>query len=79
MTEVNFEYNVASDVDFEELIADIGFNDQLVAILTQEQGLENMRIRIYPPKNKTFWDFRLDEFEDIVNKAKTRLQSLKRL
>jgi hypothetical protein len=78
MTETNFEFNIASDVDFEDLIADIGFEDSLVALLTQEEGFQNLRIRIYPPKNTEFWDFRLDEFEDIILRAKKRLWELRK-
>ncbi len=78
MTEINFEFSVASDVDFEDLIADIGFEDNLVALLSQEQGIENLRIRIYPPKDKEYWDFRLDEFQEIINRAKTRLWELRK-
>jgi len=78
MKEINFEYNVASDIDFEDLIADIGFETKLVALLTQEEGFNNMRIRIYPPKDKEFWDFKLDEFEDIIYRAKNRLWELRK-
>lgn len=78
MKEINFEYSIASDVDFEDLIADIGFGTQLVALLTQEEGFENMRLRIYSPTNKKeFWDFRLDEFETIIHQARQRLWELR--
>lgn len=79
MKEINFEFTIASDVDFEDLIADIGFGDNLVALLTQEEGFQNLRIRVYPPKDKEFWDFRLDEFEDIIHRAKQRLQELRKI
>jgi hypothetical protein len=79
MTELNFEFTVTSDVDFEDLIADIGFDNHLVVVLTQEEGFQNLRIRIYPPKNKKFWDFRLDEFENIIHRAKKRLWELRRV
>ena len=79
MTEINFEYTVGSDVDFEDLIADIGFEENLVALLTQEEGFQNLRIRIYPPKNKEFWDFRLDEFDEVIRKAKERLWQLRKI
>lgn len=78
MKEINFEFTVASDVDFEDLIADIGFENELVAYLTQEDGFQNMRIRIFAPQNKDFWDFRLDEFEDIICREKKRLWELRK-
>ena len=79
MTEINFEFTVGSDVDYEDLIADIGFEGNLVMLLTQEEGFQNLRIKIYPPKNSNCWDFRLDEFEDIINQAKHRLWQLRKI
>lgn len=79
MTEINFEFSVGSDVDFEDLVADIGFDNNLVALLTQEKGFENLRIRIYPPKNTDFWDFRFDEFEAVLQNAKQRLWELRKI
>lgn len=78
MKEINFEFSVGSDLDFEDLIADIGFENKLVALLTQEEGLQNLRIRIFPPENQEFWDFRLDEFETVIQKAKERLWQLRK-
>ena len=78
MNEKKLEYSVGSDVDFEDLVADIGFEDKLVALLTQEDGFQNLRIRIYPPQNNEFWDFKFDEFENIINKAKNRLAELQK-
>ena len=79
MSEINFEYSVSSDVDFEDLIADIGFDGKLVAILSQEEGFDNMRIQIYSPENAECWNFRLDELENIIKKAKTRLWELRKM
>ncbi len=79
MKEINFEYSVGSDLDYEDLIADIGFDNQLVALLTQEDGFENLRIQLYPSKNANYWDFRLDELEAIIQKAKQRLWDLRKL
>jgi hypothetical protein len=60
---------LGSDVDFEDLVADIGFGNQLVTLLTEENGIENVRIRIYKLKEVEFWDFRLDDFERIIHRA----------
>ena len=78
MKEVNFEFTIGSDVDYEDLIADIGFDNQLVALLTQEAGFENLRIQIHPPVDGGCWNFRLDEFEEIIQKAKHRLWELRK-
>lgn len=78
MKEKQFKYTISSDDEFEDLIADIGFENNLIALLTQENGFQNLRIRIYPPKNKEFWDFRFDEFDDIIHSAKKRLEQLQK-
>ena len=77
MKEKKFEFTVGSDIDFGDLIADIGFENKLVALLTKEEGFENLRIRIYPPKDEEYWDFRFDQFEEIINRAKKRLWELR--
>lgn len=79
MREVNFEFNVGSDVDFDDLIADIGFDDKLVAILTQEEGPEKIRIRLYPPKDSAYWDFPLTELMKIIHNAKNCLLQLRKV
>ena len=78
MREYNFEYTIGSDPNFEDLVADIGFNSHLVALLTQEGGFQNLRIRLFPPENLEYWDFRFDEFEEILQKAKNRLSELRK-
>jgi phage pi2 protein 07 len=79
MKEINFEFTVGSDIDYEDLIADIGFDNKLVALLTQEKGFDNIRILIYPPTEGDHWDFRLNEFEEIIHKAKNRLWELRKI
>jgi len=74
-----FEFTVGSDLDYENLIADIGFDNQLVALITQEEGFENLRIQIYPPAVGDCWDFPLKEFEEVVQKAKQRLWELRKI
>jgi hypothetical protein len=74
-----FRTDIVGDLDYEDLIADIYFEDQIVAVLTQESGFENLRISIHPPKDKEFWDFRLDEFEAVIHNAKERLWQLRKI
>jgi hypothetical protein len=79
MKEINFEFSVASDVDYENLIVDIGFDNKLIALLTQEEGFDKIRIQIYPPTEGEYWNFRLTEFEEIIEKAKNRLWELRKI
>lgn len=39
---------VASDVDYEELIAEIYCDDKFIALLQQEDGKENLKIEFQP-------------------------------
>ncbi len=79
MNEKKLTFSVGSDSDFENLIADVGYNNNLVFLLTQEEGFENLRIRIYPPKDLEYWEFPLGEFEEIINAAKKRLWELRKI
>lgn len=58
--------------------AEIFFEDQFVGILTQENGIENLEIEIYPPPNKKFWIFKFAELEDILRSAKEALWELQK-
>lgn len=78
MKNINFEFSVGSDVDFEDLVADIGYENNLVALLSQEEGFNNMKIRIYPPKEQEYWEFKLEDLEEIIERAKKHLLELRK-
>jgi len=65
-----FKIVISSDLDYEELCAEIYFDNQFVAIITQEKGFENLELEIYPPDKKKSWIFNFLEFEKILKKAK---------
>jgi hypothetical protein len=67
---INFEFSIGNDVDFEVLITNVGFDNNLVAILTQEDGFQKMRIRTFSPENKECWGFKFNEFEKAIRYAK---------
>ena len=73
-----FDFSIASDVDYEDLIADIGVEDQLFAILSQEEGYDKMRIKIYPPQEGDCWDLSLSTLERTIRQVKERLWELRR-
>ena len=79
MNNEKFRIDIVGDLDYEYLIADIYFEDQILMVLTQEDGFQNMRIRIYPPKNKPFWEFKIDDLIAIVNQGKMRLWELRKM
>lgn len=79
MKEINFKYVICSDVDFEDLVAEIGYNLNRVCTLTQENGFDKMRVILYPPKDKEYWDFPLNDFLKVIEDAKSRLWEFRKL
>ncbi|MFA6119334.1 MAG: hypothetical protein WC688_05405 [Parachlamydiales bacterium] len=73
----DFKIIISSDLSYEELCAEIYFDDQFVAILTQEEGFENLMIEIYPPENKKMWLFKFSEFEKTLITAKEKLWKMR--
>lgn len=74
-----FKIIMSSDIEYDELCAEIYFEDQFVGIVTQEQGFENLEIEIHPPKNTNFWSFKFSEFEAILKSAKKALWEMRKL
>ena len=77
--ESKFRTLISSDLDYEDLCAEIYFEEQFVAMLTQEQGFENLEIEIHSPPNQKFWTFKFSEFEEAVQHAKCRLLELQKM
>ena len=73
-----FKIIISSDLDYEELCAEIYFENQFVSIITQENGFENLMIEIYPPKEREAWVFNFSEFDKILKKAKQKLWEMRR-
>jgi|SRR3989344_3856838 len=68
-----FEILISSDLQYEELCSEIYFEDQLVALITRENGLENAIIEIFPPSNSENWSFDCARFLKTVEKATSTL------
>lgn len=78
MIHEKFRTDIVGDLDYEELIADIYFQDIILAVITQENGFQHLRIKIYPPHNQER-DFSFDEFETVICSAKQRLWELRKI
>ncbi len=48
----------------------ICYENQTVAIVTQEQGTDKMEIEISSPEESKSWKFMLDDLVDVINFAK---------
>ena len=72
-----FEITVCSDRDYEDLIIEIYFEDQLLVLINQEKGLDALEIDLYPGKGGGPWHFKLQELEEVVEAAKRKLRNLR--
>ena len=69
---------MSSDIQYDDLCAEIYFEDQFFAIVTQEEGFENLEIEIYPPPNEKFWQFKFSQFEEVLKSAKDALWDMRK-
>ncbi|MEJ4044312.1 hypothetical protein [Erwinia sp. SLM-02] len=60
---------IASDVDYEELIAEIYCNDEFIALLQQENGIDDIKLEFSP--NLT--SLSLDWLQNALSEAKNKL------
>lgn len=74
-----FRIVISSDEEYEDLCAEVYYEDQFVCILSQEKGFENLEIDIYSPKNRAYWNFQFSEFEKVINLAKEALWKMRKL
>lgn len=78
MKENGFDIIISSDIQYEELCAEIYFNREFVAIITQEQGIEHSIIDVYPSLNKEKWIFDYVEFMQVLKDAQNSLIKMKK-
>ncbi|HXM17346.1 MAG TPA: hypothetical protein VN934_00880 [Candidatus Tumulicola sp.] len=71
-----FRIVVASDPLFEKLIAEVYFNDEIVAIVSEERGEAVFDLEIWPKKDGSIWTFELVAFQEAVTRAESRLRRL---
>lgn len=78
--ESKFRIRVCSDVDLEEMVADICYENFTLATITQENGQEKMEIEIYPPSEEgSSYKFLLEDFLNILQIAKRKLIEMKKI
>jgi phage pi2 protein 07 len=79
MREKGFDILISSDIEYEELCAEIYFDGQFVAIITQEKGIDQAVIELYPHPNLEKWTFIYAEFFETLKKAETSLKKMKKI
>lgn len=73
-----FRITVGSDIDYEDLVGDLYFDDQIVCILTQEEGFQAMQLQLFGPPVGRNWNFAFAEFEEALAALKKRMWELRR-
>lgn len=65
---------MCSDLDYEEMVAIISYEQSSMAMITQENGLDNMEIEIFPAtKEGISWKLPLNDFIKYLELAKKAL------
>lgn len=78
--ETKFRIRICSDLDYEEMVADISYENQTIAMISQENGIDKMEIEIFSQTNsKLAWKVNLDDFVKIIELAKKTLIKMKKI
>lgn len=74
----HFRITVGSEPDYEDLVGDLYFDNQVVCVLTQEQDFEAMQMKLFCPKDGGTRSFPLADFEEALATLKNRMRELRR-
>lgn len=78
MISEKFRVDILGYLEYEDLVAEIYYEDQFVAMINQEKGFETLEIEIFPNNNEK-WLFNFSEFEQVLQHAKRRLWELRKI
>jgi hypothetical protein len=71
-----FRVTVGTEPDFDNPIADLYLDDEIVAVIMQEGGYGTFTIELWPRKDGSKWQLDLAGFEQAVAEATLRLRRL---
>lgn len=74
-----FKILISSDIEYDDLCAEIYYENQYVGMLTQEKGFENLEIEINPPKEQEKWVFKFSELMIVLEEAKETLWKMRKI
>ncbi len=67
------EIKVRSDVDYEELIAEIYFDGEFFGLVSEEAGPRVFELEVHPRKDGNPWKLKPAEVEEAIEAAVSRL------
>lgn len=73
----DFRIRICSDLDYEDLVADIIYKDVTIAIISQERGPNNMELESFSAKKNQI--FPVDDFLGVIHFAKNELLKMKKV
>jgi hypothetical protein len=73
-----FDFIFADDPEYEDLIAEIYFDGEFVALVNQEAGFDSLDIQLHSRKSGEPWHFKVNKFEGALEKVKRRLWELRK-
>ena len=75
-----FQICICSDLDYEEMVADVSYENHTIAMITQEHEIDKMEIEIFPiEENLRSRTFPLNDFIEVVIFAKKCLIEMQKL
>lgn len=78
MLKEGFDFLFADDPEYEDLIAEIYFDGEFVALVSQEAGFDSLDIQLHSRKGGEPWRFKVNELQGAIQKAKSRLWGLRK-
>jgi hypothetical protein len=72
-----FQIEVWSDQDHEQLVAEVLYRGEYCLLVTQEEGVDKLRVQIQPPSGDQPWEFGLEEFRRLLKDVALQLWELR--
>ena len=79
MSKEHFYNQIASDVDLEELLAQVYFDDEMIAVISQEEGIDKAVLELWPRTDGKNWEVNFKQFMNAMERAYKRLKSMKKI
>lgn len=74
-----FSLAICSDLDYEDMVIDISWENEMIAILDQEKGPNHKEIELLPLAILKNFKFSFNEFRKYLDKAEQLLDKSKKL
>ncbi|WP_266160580.1 hypothetical protein [Dyella silvatica] len=71
-----FSSTVGDDGEHKFFTADICYDNKIVALISQDKGLGDLELEIYPNPDGGPWTFSMSEFIDAINIAKSKMLNI---